>query len=47
LNNVFDRCNGSQPTTSTGSLTPPYEYTLDAPEELPSLVPAGAGVDKL
>jgi len=47
VNNVFDTCNGSQPTTSTGSLIPPYEYALDAPEELPSLVPAGAGVDKL
>jgi len=47
VNNVFDGCSGSQPTTSTGTLTPPYEYPLDAPEELPSLVSAGAGVDKL
>jgi pectate lyase len=46
-NNLFDACTGSQPTTSNGSLTPPYDYALDPPEEVPALVGAGAGVDRL
>jgi pectate lyase len=46
-NNLFDGCTGAQPTTSNGSLTPPYAYTLDPPEEVPALVTAGAGTGKL
>jgi pectate lyase len=46
-NNLFDRSTGSMPTTSTGSLTLPYDYTLDPPEDVPALVSAGAGVGKL
>jgi pectate lyase len=45
-NNVFEACNGSQPTVSTGSLTVPYEYTLDDPLDLPTTIPASAGVGK-
>ena len=36
-----------QPTTSTGMLTPPYPYTLDAVGDVPTAVPAAAGVGKL
>ena len=43
--NVFDGCSG--PTTSTGSLTPPYTYTPDPVANLPTAIPAGAGVGKL
>lgn len=46
-NNLFDNCTGGQPVTSNGSLTPPYDYELDPPEAVPSLVPAAAGVGKL
>jgi pectate lyase len=46
-NNVFNACTGNQPTTSTGQLTPPYPYTLDTVGDLPTTVPAGAGVGKL
>jgi pectate lyase len=46
INNVFSSCTGSQPTTSTGTLTPPYAYPMDAPADLPTTVPAGAGVGK-
>jgi len=45
--NTFSACTGSQPTTSTGQLTPPYTYTLDTVADLPTTVPAGAGVGKL
>jgi pectate lyase len=45
--NTFSGCTGSQPTTSTGELAPPYTYTLDAVADLPTTVPAGAGVGKL
>ncbi len=44
-NNVFNACTG--PTTSNGSLTPPYPYTPDAPAGLPTSVPAGAGLGKI
>jgi pectate lyase len=44
--NVFDACVGSQPTTSTGTLAIPYEYALDDPQDLPTLVPEFAGVGK-
>jgi hypothetical protein len=44
---VYDACTGAQPTTSTGSLTLAYPYTLDDPAGLPVSVPAGAGVGKL
>jgi pectate lyase len=46
-NNTFLRCTGPQPTISTGQLTPPYQYTLDAVDGLPTSIPAGAGVGKL
>jgi len=46
-NNTFSACTGSQPTTSTGQLTPPYTYTLDPVADLPMTVPAGAGVGNL
>jgi len=45
--NTFVSCTGSQPTTSTGMLTPPYTYTLDPVDGVPTAVPAGAGVGKL
>ncbi|HEY7373262.1 MAG TPA: CBM35 domain-containing protein, partial [Polyangia bacterium] len=45
--NTFVGCTGSQPTTSTGQLTPPYSYTLDAVTDVPAAVPAAAGVGKL
>ena len=46
-NNVFDACTGSQPTVSTGSLTIPYEYSMDEPASIPAIVTAGAGIGKL
>jgi pectate lyase len=45
--NTFAGCTGSQPTTSTGQLTPPYAYTLDPVADVPVTVPAAAGVGKL
>jgi pectate lyase len=45
--NTFVSCTGSQPTTSTGQLTPPYMYTLDPVAEVPTAVAAAAGVGKL
>ena len=45
--NTFVNCTGSQPTTSTGQLTPPYPYTLDPVADVPTAVPAAAGVGKL
>jgi len=45
--NVYNACTGPQPTTSTGQLTPPYLYTPDATDGLPTAVPAGAGVGKM
>jgi pectate lyase len=45
--NVFQACTGPQPTTSTGQLTPPYQYTLDTVTDLPTTIPAGAGVGKM
>jgi pectate lyase len=45
--NTFVSCTGSQPTTSTGQLTPPYAYTLDPVADVPAAVPAAAGVGKL
>lgn len=46
-NNIFDACTGSQPTTSTGSLTIPYAYSMDEPAGVPAMVVAGAGTGKL
>ncbi|MFW6244752.1 MAG: InlB B-repeat-containing protein, partial [Fibrobacterota bacterium] len=46
-NNIFDNCTGSQPTTSTSSYTVPYSYTLDDPEDVPSIVQQWAGVGKI
>jgi pectate lyase len=45
--NVFDACTGSQPTVSTGSLTPPYLYTAEPAASVPAAVLAGAGVGRL
>ncbi len=45
--NIFEACSGAQPTESTGTLTLPYAYTLDATADVPGLVVAGAGVGKL
>jgi pectate lyase len=45
--NIFDACTGSQPTTSNGSLVLPYQYSVDAPADVPALVMAGAGVGRL
>jgi pectate lyase len=47
MGNVFQSCTGSQPTTSTGQLMPPYPYPADTPADLPTTVPAGAGVGKI
>jgi pectate lyase len=46
-NNTFVNCTGSQPTTSTGQLMPPYTYLPDDPAGLPSSVVAGAGVGNM
>jgi pectate lyase len=46
-NNLFVGATGSQPTTSTGELVPPYEYALDAPADVPAVVEQIAGVGKL
>jgi hypothetical protein len=46
-NNIFDNAGGSQPTVSTGTLVPPYPYTIDDPTSLPSQVEQIAGVGKL
>jgi pectate lyase len=46
-NNVFDACTGTQPSTSTGSLAPPYQYSLDDPASLPTAIPELAGVGRL
>ena len=45
--NTFVGCTGSQPTTSTGQLAPPYPYTLDPVADVPTMVPAAAGVGKI
>jgi len=45
--NTFVSCTGSQPTTSTGTLTPPYTYTVDPVANVPTAVPAVAGLGKL
>ena len=46
-NNIFDQCTGAQPNESTGSLSVPYDYAPDAPEDLTSLVTTGAGGGRL
>jgi pectate lyase len=46
-NNVFNACTGAQPTTSTAQLTPGYQYTIDTVTDLPTTIPAGAGVGRL
>lgn len=43
-NNMFVNCTGSQPTSSTTSYTPPYNYSLDPVEDVKSLVMQYAGV---
>jgi len=45
--NTFVSCTSSQPTTSTGQLAPPYPYTLDPVADVPTMVPAAAGVGKI
>jgi pectate lyase len=45
--NTFVSCTGSQPATSTGQLAPPYSYTVDPAADVPTTVPAAAGVGKL
>jgi pectate lyase len=45
--NTFVSCTGGQPTTSTGMLTPPYTYTVDPVADVPTAVPAAAGVGKI
>jgi pectate lyase len=45
--NVFDASSGSQPITSTGSLTPPYPARLDAAADVPAIVTSSAGVGRL
>ena len=45
--NTFVSCTGSQPTTSTGMLAPPYQYTVDPVADVPTAVPAAAGVGKI
>lgn len=47
--NVYITCKGNQPTASTCTFTPPYEYaeTLFSSEEVKSMVTTWAGVGKL
>jgi pectate lyase len=47
--NVFTGCKGNQPTASTCSFTPPYDYakTLNASSDVKTIVTAWAGVGKL
>lgn len=49
LNNKYVNCTGSQPTASTGSFTPPYNYTkvLHNVDNVKSLVTSYAGVGKI
>lgn len=46
--NLFTACKGNQPTTSTTSFTPPYQYakTLHPSSETKAMVAAWAGVGK-
>ncbi len=46
-NNVFVACTGAQPVESNAALSIPYPYDLDDPNQIPSIVAAGAGVGKL
>jgi pectate lyase len=46
-NNLFVDATGSRPTMSNGALTPPYEYVLDEPADVPAVVEQVAGVGKL
>lgn len=46
-NNMFVDATGSRPIMSTGALTPPYEYVLDEPADVPTGVEQVAGVGKL
>jgi pectate lyase len=46
-NNVFVACTGAQPVESNAALSIPYPYALDDPNQIPSIVVAGAGVGKL
>jgi pectate lyase len=46
-NNVFLACSGAQPVESNATLAIPYPYALDDPNQIPSIVVAGAGVGKL
>ena len=46
--NVFINCKGNQPTTSTCSFTPPYDYdqTLHTSSEVKTIVTTWSGVGK-
>lgn len=46
-NNRFDNCTGSQPITSTGSFEPPYNYQLDATDNVKQIVTQWAGINKI
>ncbi|MBN2443311.1 MAG: hypothetical protein JXJ04_18260 [Spirochaetales bacterium] len=45
--NRFVNCTGSQPTTSTCTFNPPYSYTLDPVDQVPSILRQYAGVGKI
>jgi pectate lyase len=44
VGNIYVNCSGDQPTTSTGSLTISYNYTLTPTEDVKALVTKYAGV---
>jgi pectate lyase len=46
-NNRYVNCTGSQPTSSTRSFNPPYNYSLDSVDSVPATVRQYAGVGKI
>lgn len=41
--NIYDRCTGKAERRNDDVFTPPYAYTLDATQDVPGIVKAGAG----
>jgi pectate lyase len=45
--NIFIACTGNQPTTSNGSFTPPYSYSLTPVNSVKTMITQYAGVGKI